>query len=118
VNGDLSGNGFLDRISWSQLSKWIEFRRLHPIGEERDDLRIGALGSIIWNCNIDTRNGKDIKADKYIVGWGRDRNHVLRFHPERKDQVNGSNDQSLNNPAVWADFKANMKAAAKGKGIG
>lgn len=78
------------------------------------------MGSIIWNCNIDTRNGKDVKADRYVVGWGRDRKHMLRFYPERLDQdkISSSEDQSLNNPNVWNEFKANIKAAAKGKGIG
>lgn len=104
------------------MQDWIAFRRLHPIGEERDDLRIGALGSIIWNCNIDTRNGKDIKADRYIVGWGRDRKHVMQFRPHDNSLENDSDgsetDGSLNNPAVWAELKANIKAAAKGNGIG
>lgn len=45
---------------------------------------------------------------------------MLRFYPERSDQdkISSSEDQSLNNPAVWAELKANIKAAAKGKGIG
>lgn len=74
----------------------------------------------MWNCNIDTRNGKDVKADRYVVGWGRDRKHMLRFHPDESSPSpeNSREDQSLNNPAVWADFKANIKAAAKTKGIG
>lgn len=71
----------------------------------------------MWNCNIDTRNGKEIKPDRYVVGWGQDRKHMLRFYPESLSKSNGA-DQSLNNPSVWAEFKANIKAAAKGRGIG
>lgn len=43
---------------------------------------------------------------------------MLRFYPDESISENSREDQSLNNPAVWADFKANIKAAAKAKGIG
>lgn len=89
---------------------------MEPIGEERDDLRIGALASVIYNMNLDTRKlGGPIKAHRYITGWADDRVHMMMLVPDQT-QIEGNlsghqsgSDHTLNNPSVWQNFKAGLK---------
>lgn len=88
-----------------------------PIGEERDDLRIGALASVFLNMNIDTKEtGGILKPQSYISGWGEDRVYVLGVKsPEMEEaEARAKVDNSLNNPIVFDNFIANL---AHGKEI-
>jgi hypothetical protein len=94
---------------------------LEPIGDERDDLRIGALASVIYNMNLDTRKTGVIKSYRYVTGWGNDKVHMLALEPNAEDakaanQGSGygpgsgsGSDCTLNNPIVWENFKAGLK---------
>lgn len=97
-------------ISWDQLSDWLDFTNDEPIGEERDDLRIGALGTIFWNANLDTKKSGVIKADRYGLGWGTDKIHRFGVVPGAdREKDRETEDRSLNNPAVWNSFKESFK---------
>lgn len=100
------------------MSEWLDFTSEEPIGEERADLRTGALATVIWNTSLDTKKmGGQINPTRYVVGWGRDRNHIMTLKPKEKIQTDTENlpDQTLNNKSKWSDFKANMKAYARTK---
>lgn len=102
---------WLETISWDQLKDWLEYVEDEPIGEERDDLRIGALMTVMYNMNIDTRETGPLKSHRYISGWGEDRVHALVLRPQMDktdSDGNGSGDQSLNNPTNFANFKTGL----------
>lgn len=123
---DVEGpNGWLSRISWDQLWRWIRYTDLEPVGDERADLRIGALASVIYNMNLDTRKTGVIQPYRYISGWSNDKVHMLAFRPEPEDLVSdvmasssagqSSADRTLNNPTVWENFKAGLRKVYGGK---
>ena len=56
---------------------WLEFMEEEPHGEERQDLRIGALGSILLNTTLDTRDEGPLLPDSYIAGWDNERTFYL-----------------------------------------
>jgi hypothetical protein len=41
----------LAEISSEQLSEWMAYSKLEPWGEDRDDLRMGIVASVIANSN-------------------------------------------------------------------
>lgn len=80
---------------------------LEPIGEERADLRMGALASVILNMNLDTKSlGGALQPLSYISGWGRDRVYVLALKPEEIGEI--SHSDTLNNPINWQNFKTGL----------
>lgn len=40
-----------ERMNSQELSEWLAFDRISPIGDERADLRAGIVASTIANCN-------------------------------------------------------------------
>lgn len=52
----------LSRISSTELSEWMAFDAIDPIGELRGDARNGILASLIYNVN----RGKDVKPSTPI----------------------------------------------------
>lgn len=101
---------WLETISWDQLKDWLEFVEDEPIGEEREDLRTGALMTAMYNMNIDTKDKGPLKSHRYISGWGEDRVHALVLRPEAGEKGSGNvtGDQSLNNPTNFANFKTGL----------
>jgi hypothetical protein len=82
---------------------------IEPIGEERADLRVGALASVFLNMNIDTKaTGGVLQPERYVSGWGPDRVYMLAIKPPGMDQESTKEDQSLNNPIVWDNFTASL----------
>lgn len=72
-------------------------------------MRIGALASLIYNVNIDTRKSGVIKPNRYIMGATEDsRTYVFSLKPKEKKLE----DETLNNPVKWNNFKAGLKKAA------
>ena len=41
----------LGEISSAQFAEWMAYSRLEPWGEDRDDLRMGIVASVIANSN-------------------------------------------------------------------
>lgn len=102
-----------------------------PQGEERDDLRIGALASVIWNCNLDTKEmGGPLVPDSYIAGWkDEDRIAVLALRPKQADREDGekqpttkkasgsgSGSLDLNDPVDWENFTTGLIKSVGGRG--
>lgn len=114
-------HGWLSKISWDQLERWVDFFDKEPHGEERDDLRIGALASVIWNCNIDTKAiGGPLQPLSYLSGWNGDRVSFLALKPKKleQDQVGssagnagniGSGKLNLNDPIGWENFTTGLR---------
>ena len=40
-----------ERMSSRELSEWLAFDRISPIGDERDDLRSAIVASTVANCH-------------------------------------------------------------------
>jgi hypothetical protein len=47
------------RISSHELSEWKVFASKEPIGQDREDLRMATLASVIANCNRDPEKRPD-----------------------------------------------------------
>lgn len=45
-------NGFISKLTLEQFWAWMEFNRLSPFLEERDDLRSAQIASAVYNVNI------------------------------------------------------------------
>jgi hypothetical protein len=81
-----------DEISWDQLNDWFRFIDLEPIGEEREDLRIGALATVIRNSNV-------IKSEhlttpyRYIVGTNDQKQTLLYLKPKEIESGSKSIDE-------------------------
>lgn len=93
-----------------------------PHGEERDDLRIGALASVIWNCNIDTKAiGGPLQPLSYLSGWNSDRVSFLALKPKELEQAQaqsgsivsigngGSGKLNLDDPIGWENFTTGLR---------
>jgi hypothetical protein len=58
---DVEGpNGFIHKLTMEQFWGWMEFNRLNPFLEERDDLRSAQIASITYNANVVNR--EDLKS--------------------------------------------------------
>lgn len=44
-----------ERMSSRELTEWLAFDRISPIGDERDDLRAGIVASTVANCHRSRR---------------------------------------------------------------
>lgn len=112
VDGDI--DAWLERISWDTLKEWLDFMDEEPIGEERADLRAGALASVLWNVNLDTKKlGGSVKPLGYVSGVGDGRMCVIALKPDDYQESEGSAggayaDQTLNDPIVWENHVAQM----------
>lgn len=98
------------------MSEWIDFTHDEPIGEERDDLRIGALSSTILNMNIDTRKiGGSIKPQDYSVGWNESRNQIFGLVPVsmQGNNIISNEGKDINDPEVWKATKASLLSGLK-----
>jgi hypothetical protein len=94
--------------------------RQEPQGEERDDLRIGALASVIWNCNLDTSKiGGMIEPHSYLSGWNNDRVGIMAFQSQQeKERVKEESTGlglNLNDPVDWENFTTGLIKAVGGK---
>lgn len=121
---------WLRSITWDQLETWLEFMRREPHGEERDDLRIGALATVVLNtADIDHKAiGGMIKPKGYIAGWSRDLKYTMTSIPPEleaeieKGASGGGNSGSasgkinLNDPVGWENFTTGLQKLAKVKG--
>lgn len=113
---------WLSEITWDQLSEWLIYTGQEPVGEERDDLRIGALASVMWNCNIDTREGT-VVPQSYVAGFNKERNGIFAFCSEKgreKERGEGGSQTGtldLNDPIGWENFTTGLvKAVGRKKG--
>jgi hypothetical protein len=46
----------LDSLTWSQLMEWFSYSQVEPFGDERADLRMGILASVIANVNRSSKH--------------------------------------------------------------
>lgn len=115
-DGDI--DAWLKRISWDTLSEWLTYMDEEPIGEERADLRMEALASVIWNVNVSSKEiGGVIEPQRYVSGFNRDRVCVLMLKPKEEDtadKLGTSEDRTVNNPVVWRNFTTNLLKAYGG----
>lgn len=85
---------------------------LEPIGEERADLRMGALASVLLNINIDTKKiGGLIQPRRYITGWGDDRVYVMVLKQEDEKESVEEKKPDINDPSVWNSFVRDLSMA-------
>lgn len=103
---------WLSEISWDQLEEWLEF---DPIGEERADLRIGALATVLLNTSdIDhDKIGGLIKPRGYIAGWSKDLEYTLTPMPkELKEELAKKSESesvlNLSDPIGWENFATKL----------
>ena len=66
----------LSEISSRQFAEWMAYGRLEPFGEERDDLRMGIVASVIANSNRG-KNQKPYKPGDFMPS----------FEPETEEQA-------------------------------
>lgn len=45
----------LDSITWEELTQWVQFDALDPIGERRGDIRMAQLCALTANINRDAK---------------------------------------------------------------
>ena len=60
----------LSRVSSRELSEWAAYYRLEPWGEERADLRIGVLDSILANL-FRKKGSREYKAQDFMLNFGK-----------------------------------------------
>lgn len=100
--------------------------RDEPHGEERDDLRIGALASVLWNCNIDTKENGVIEPRDYISGWNSERVGLFMLKPKelRETEAQGASGNGngggggqldLNDPIGWENFATGLIKVVGGR---
>jgi len=58
----------LAEITSVQFAEWMAYSRLEPWGEERDDLRMGIVASVIANSNRG-KNQKPFKPTDFIPSF-------------------------------------------------
>lgn len=73
----------LARVSSHELSEWLEYYKLEPFGQERDNLHAGLVASTIANVNRDA----DRQAEPY-----KPRDFMLQFETQAED---------IEPPPVW-----------------
>jgi hypothetical protein len=59
----------LGEMTSAQFSEWLAYSRIEPWGEERDDLRIGILASMIANM-FREKGKKPAKPSDFILDFG------------------------------------------------
>jgi hypothetical protein len=67
-------DGMLAEMSSRDLAEWMAYSRIEPWGEERDDLRIGILASMI--ANMFREKGKKAYEPQ---------DFILNFEPEDEE---------------------------------
>lgn len=65
----------LSRMSSKELTEWMAFASIEPIGESRQDLRIAMLCTLVYNAI--KGKGKAAKIDDF----------VLKFDPPKKQSM-------------------------------
>ncbi len=56
-------------MSSREFSEWMAYYSLEPFGEERADLRIAILDSLIANANRDPKKGKALKPADFMPAF-------------------------------------------------
>jgi hypothetical protein len=60
----------LSRMSSMELAEWIAFSKVEPIGDEREDIRIGMLATLWANINRNPEVKKEpFKLDDFIFDY-------------------------------------------------
>jgi hypothetical protein len=98
--GEADVDALLARITSEQLSEWMAFYMLEPFGEERADLRMATLASLLANVNRDPK----VRKEPYTAA-----DFMLRFedpHPGPLPKGEGAGQS-------WEMQKAMMKALTK-----
>lgn len=62
-------DAMLGEMTSAQFSEWLAYSRIEPWGEERDDLRIGILASMIANM-FREKGKKPAKPSDFILDFG------------------------------------------------
>ena len=61
-------DAMLSEMTSAQFAEWMAYSRAEPWGEERDDLRMGVLASMIANMFRD-KNKKPAKPSDFILDF-------------------------------------------------
>jgi hypothetical protein len=63
----------LAEMTAPELREWQEYYDLEPFGEERADLRMGILASLIANVNRSSKSSKTYTAKDFMPRFGREK---------------------------------------------
>lgn len=104
---------WLKEISWQQLCEWIEYK--DDYGEERNDLRMGAIASLLVNLNVDTRKiGGNTRPNRYISTWDDKRDYHLVYQYDIKSNSDDNNKLKTSNRLTkesWENIKTGFAKA-------
>lgn len=103
-------------MSWSEFLYWIEYEKLEPWGEERDDLRTATIACILANQNRDPKKQRrPYTVDMFTAGSYYPQSAMRVYEREQKERSK-VNDERL---AVerWKEEKERMKIIAAQKGL-
>lgn len=101
-------------ISWDQFLRWQEYYNIEPWGEDRNDLRAGALVAALFNCNIDSRKTRPFHPYNYVMGRQNERSgFVLAYKPDESEKNINSERKPLTSPSEWSQV-LNMARALNG----
>lgn len=71
-----------ERMSSMELSEWIAFNAISPIGDDRADLRSGIVASVIANCH--RTKGQPFKPVDFMPFASDDKDPKSAFDDLRK----------------------------------
>lgn len=96
----------LETMSWRQLQGWMEFYALDPFGEERADLRMGILASLIANSHRDAKQTPTPYAPSDFMPFAKS------AAAEERAKKSGP----LVDASQWAVLKSQMAASMRRRG--
>lgn len=98
----------LAQMSWAQLREWAAYSELDPFGEERADLRMGILASVMANVHRDTsKRPRPYQADEFMPKFGEQAADVT---------ASRSSSKPLTDKDEWAAVKRMARSISKAKG--
>ena len=59
----------LSKISSRELTEWMEYAKIEPLSDERNDAMIGVLSALVANALSD-KKGKKYKPEDFIPDYG------------------------------------------------
>lgn len=65
----------LKKLDSKELSEWMAYSRIEPIGEYRKDLRAGIIASVVANGiqSFGDKKGKDYKPEDFMPEFGEEK---------------------------------------------
>lgn len=102
-------NGFLRRLTLEQFWAWMEFNRLNPFLEERDDLRLAQIASLVHNANVIEKSDLKSPGDFMLPSI----DEMIQKERERKEANDAQ--ENIDPATAQAIWKENLKHLMRGK---